>query len=284
MIGELFYKNLNKNAYIKMMTKLRSILGGSLLAAFACLCNAETTKPNIVDTSSDDLGSGDIDCYGQKGADQRPQAPAENKQANSEAKWINLLEGGNLSQWKKWRRGTIESSIGWTVKDGVLSLSKAPEVRTKGGSLTTIKHYQNFELKFEFKISEGGNSGIKYRSLDNLGMEYQILDDVSAKDNKNPKNSAASLYQLVPAPKTKKLKPAGEWNSGRIVANGNQLEHWLNGKKVVSIEFGSEQWVELFKKSKYKIYPDFAKQGGEILLQDHGDDVSFRNLMIRELK
>lgn len=198
--------------------------------------------------------------------------------------WKDLLEGGNLSQWKKWRRGTIEDSVAWTIKDGVLHLSKAPEVKTKGGSITTIKHYQDFELKFEFKIRKAGNSGVKYRSLDNLGFEFQILDDKEHKDNKNPKNRAASIYQLVAAPDDKKMNPVGAWNKARIVAKGNTIEHWLNGVKVTSLEIGSEDWKERFAASKYKKYPDFGKQGGEILLQDHGDDVWFRNLLIRELK
>jgi len=118
----------------------------------------------------------------------------------------------------------------------------------------------------------------------NLGFEFQILDDVAGKDRQNPKNRAGSIYQLVAAPDTKKLNPAGEWNSGRIVAKGNHIEHWLNGEKVAAIEYGSEDWKTRFKASKYKKYPDFSKQGGEILLQDHGDEVWFRNLLIREFK
>lgn len=209
----------------------------------------------------------------------------ENKESTEATEqWHNLLEGDNLSQWKPWRKSSIDKVTAWTVKDGVLHLSKSLENRTKGGSLISVKQYPNFELKFEFKISPGGNSGIKYRSLDNLGLEYQILDDASARDNKNPLNSAASLYQLVPAPKTKKLKPVGEWNTGRIIANGNNIQHWLNGEKVVEIEIDSDEWKTAFEKSKYKKEKEFAKQSAELLIQDHGDEVSFRNLLIKELK
>jgi len=163
-------------------------------------------------------------------------------------------------------------------------LVRPEELKRKGGSITTIKHYHDFELKFDFKISPKGNSGVKYRSLDNLGFEFQVLDDELSKDNKNPLNKAASMYQLVAAPDDKKLNPAGEWNSGRIVAKGDIIEHWLNGEKVARIQLGSKDWDERFLKSKYKKYPDFGKQGGEILLQDHGDEVWYRNIMIREVK
>lgn len=216
----------------------------------------------------------------------KPAANTSDNIEETETKevWHNLLAGDNLSQFKPWRKSSIDKVTAWTVKDGVLHLSKSEENKSKGGSIITLKQYPNFELKFEFKISEAGNSGVKYRSLDNLGLEYQVLDDISSKDNKNPLNSAASLYQLVPAPKTKKLKPVGEWNTGRIIANGNNIQHWLNGEKVVEIEMGSDEWNTAFEKSKYKKEKEFAKQSAEILIQDHGDEVSFRNLMIKELK
>ena len=169
-------------------------------------------------------------------------------------------------------------------KDGVLHLNKSEGRAKYGGSLITLKQYPNFEFKFEFKISKGGNSGIKYRSLDNLGLEYQILDDGAAKDGKNPKNRVASLYQLVAAPDDKPIKPAGEWNTGRIIANGNNIQQWFNGVKMVEIEIGSEEWKAAFADSKYKDKKDFAKQSAEILIQDHGDEVSYRNLFIKELK
>lgn len=214
----------------------------------------------------------------------KPTATDTKEKTETKATWHNLLAGDNLSQFKPWRKSSMEKVTAWTVKDGVLHLSKSPENKTKGGSIITIKQYPNFELKFEFKISPEGNSGVKYRSLDNLGLEYQVLDDIAGKDNKNPLNSTASLYQLVAAPKTKTLKPVGEWNTGRIIANGNNLQHWLNGEKVVEIEMGSEAWNTAFEKSKYKKEPEFAKQAAEILLQDHGDEVSYRNLLIKELK
>jgi len=213
-----------------------------------------------------------------------PTANESITKVDPKEEWHNLIADDNLSQWTTWRKGEIENASAWEIKDGVLYLKKTPELKRKGGSIVTLKPYVNFEFKFEFKIAAGGNSGIKYRSLNNLGLEYQILDDINGKDNKNPKNKAASIYQLVAAPNTKKLNPVGEWNTGRIIANGNQLEHWLNGEKVAEIEMGTKRWKEAFAKSKYKSKPNFAKEDAQILLQDHGDEVSFRNLLIKELK
>jgi len=155
----------------------------------------------------------------------------------AEAKWHNLLKGDKLDQWRSWRKGSIKNTSAWTVKNGILSLSKSEENSQYGGNIITLKQYPNFEFKFEFKISEAGNSGIKYRSLDNLGLEYQILDDSAAKDS-----------------------------------------------KVVEIEIDSDLWKEAFAQSKYKKHKNFAKQSTEILIQDHGNEVSYRNLLIKELK
>ena len=240
-----------------MNTLIKSITLTSLTLITPLICNAQETADSTAKTAKE---MNDI-----------------------KAGWHNLLEGDKLDQWRSWRKG-IENVTAWTVKDGVLHLNKSEGRAKYGGSLITLKQYPNFEFKFEFKISKGGNSGIKYRSLDNLGLEYQILDDGAAKDGKNPKNRVASLYQLVAAPDDKPIKPAGEWNTGRIIANGNNIQQWFNGVKMVEIEIGSEEWKAAFADSKYKDKKDFAKQSAEILIQDHGDEVSYRNLFIKELK
>jgi len=203
------------------------------------------------------------------------------------SEWVNLLEGDSLVLWEKGSGagGTQSKEIGdlWSLKDGVLHLDREKEGR--GGYIVTKKHYYDFELKFDFWISQNGNSGVKYRIDDKgLGLEYQVLDDLRHKDAKNPTHRSASMYELAAAPDTKKEIPAGEgWNSGRIVAKGNLLEHWLNGEKVVSMVFGSDEWKERFAKSKYTVIPGFAESPGPILLQDHQDSVSYRNIRIREL-
>lgn len=201
--------------------------------------------------------------------------------------WVDLLEGSSLSQWKGGTGAPTHSAtrIGdlWELKDGVLHLDR--EKKGRGGYLVTKKSYYDFELRFEFMISYDGNSGVKYRINEKgLGLEYQIIDDEVYRDNKNPTHRTASMYELAAAPDSKTLHPAGKaWNTGRIVAKGNRLEHWLNGEKVVSMEFGSEDWQERFAKSKYRDIPGFAEGAGPILLQDHQDSVSYRNLKIREL-
>ena len=205
--------------------------------------------------------------------------------------WVNLLENDSLEQWEpgptKAKNPSKEIGDRWSLKDGVVHLDRDKE-KGRGGQIWTKKSYLDFELKFDFKIAYDGNSGIKYRAADvkgsAIGCEYQIIDDDHYSDNKNPTHRTACLYELVAVPKDRKLNPAGQWNKGRIRVSKNRFEHWLNGVKVVSIEFGSEDWKERFAKSKYKVHPDFAKHAGPIVLTDHGDTVSYRNVHIRELK
>ena len=190
-------------------------------------------------------------------------------------KMNDLFDKDNFSQWTKVNGEKVDK--GWSVKNGIVHR------HTKGGDIITKEKFKNFELSFEWKISETGNSGIKYRTRGSLGLEYQVLDDQKHRDNKNPTHRAGSLYELVASPDSKPLKPVGEWNKGRIVAKGNKIEHWLNGEKVVEITWGSEEWNKRFQKSKYRKNEGFGSWEGPILLQDHNDPVWFRNLKIRKL-
>jgi hypothetical protein len=169
----------------------------------------------------------------------------------------------------------------WT-RDGLLKM-ELYTATLKVGNIITKEKFKDFELTFEWKISKAGNSGIKYRARGSLGLEYQVLDDQKHRDNKNPTHRAGSLYELVAAPDSKPLKPVGEWNKGRIFVKGNQIEHWLNGEKVVEITWGSEDWKKRFQKSKYHKNEGFGSWEGPILLQDHNDPVWYRNLKIRKL-
>ena len=189
----------------------------------------------------------------------------------------DLLEKGDLSQW----RTSGNKKNGWSVRQGVLQREQK-----KAGGLSTLKHYRDFELKFEWKISKGGNSGIIYRSQKGRGLEYQILDDLGHKRGKDRLHSSAALYDLVEVKQGKTVRPAGEWNTGRILARGNHVEHWLNGEKVLEIDQGSEDWETRYQKSKYRKhgFKDFGKVAAPILIQDHGSQVWYRKIVVREIK
>ena len=211
--------------------------------------------------------------------------------------WKLLFDGKTFNGWRGIGIDSIPAGH-WEIKNGTIHKIASGNVPTmadgqplKGGDLMTDKTFKNFELRFEWKISKGGNSGVKYNvseevSIKNgsshaLGYEYQVLDDKEHADNVNPTHRAASLYDIIEA-KGKTLKPVGEFNTARIVYNNNHLEHWLNGKKVVETDTDTPEFEELFKKSKYKNYPDFTlHKDAHIVLQDHGDDCWYRNIKIK---
>jgi hypothetical protein len=193
-----------------------------------------------------------------------------------EPEWDDLFSSGDFSEWTKVDGDPVPGQ--WTIKNSVVFRGQ-----DGAGSIITKKHYKDFELYFDWKISEAGNSGIKYRSRGHLGLEYQVLDDDKHKDGKKPSHRTAGLYNMVEADPNKSVNPPGEWNSARIVVNGDLVEHWLNGKMVVSIVIGSDDWQERFAKSKYSKHEGFGTWTGPILLQDHYDDVWYRNLRIRKL-
>ena len=155
--------------------------------------------------------------------------------------------------------------------------------------LVTREKFEDFELQLDWRISPGGNSGVIYRVSEdfpqsyNTGPEMQVLDDAKHKDGENPKTSAGALYALI-APKNKILKPVGEWNHARLLVQGNHVEHWLNGSKVVEYELGSQELKSLIADSKFNKMPGFAKEKtGHVCLQHHHDEVWYRNVKIRRL-
>jgi hypothetical protein len=190
--------------------------------------------------------------------------------------WIDLFETGDFSSWTRVNGNPV--SPAWTIEEGIVHRGGI-----RPGDIITRESYQDFELVFEWKISEGGNSGVKYRTRGHLGPEYQVLDDERHRDSRDPRNRAAALYNIYAANENKVLNPVGEWNYGRIRAEGNRIEHWLNGQKVVDAEIGSEEWKDRLEKSKFHQHNDFATWDGPILLQDHGDQVWYRNVKIRRL-
>jgi len=173
---------------------------------------------------------------------------------------------------------------GWEVKDGNITNIKGG----KGGDIITIGEYSDFELSVDYNIEPGCNSGVKYfftkyEKGGNLGMEYQILDDALAEDNKLENHRTGSFYDVMPvAVPDKKVNPPGQWNTIRIVSKKGKVEHWLNGKKILSFTRGNDAFTTAVAKSKFsKAVPAFGTvEKGHILLQDHGGQVSFRNIKI----
>jgi hypothetical protein len=205
--------------------------------------------------------------------------------------WKLLFNGKNLDGWTSTGRDTPPEK-GWDVDNGVLIVNKGGA--QKGGDIITKEQFSDFDLMVEFKITKGANSGIKYFFFRYekggwLGLEYQILDDQThpdAKEGRDGNRLQAGLYDMFPPTKNKKDSPTGEWNTARIVAKGTKVDHYLNGKKVLSFDRKSKQYIEAYKLSKYNnSEPMFGDvKQGHILLQDHGDEVSFRNIKIKVLK
>ncbi len=197
--------------------------------------------------------------------------------------WQLLFDGKTTTGWKS-ARGEKFPEKGWEIKDGVLTVI----AKQRGSDIVTIDQFTNFELQLEFKLTAGANSGIKYNVQPNtsLGLEFQILDDdlhPDAKQGVAGNRTVGSLYDLIPA-ENKIIKPIGEWNQARIIVNGSQVEHWLNGNKVVEYKRGTQLFRALIQKSKFKDFAQFGEHPqGHILLQDHGDAVSFRNIKIKVL-
>lgn len=215
--------------------------------------------------------------------------------------WRLLWDGKTTAGWRSAKADTFPTK-GWEIRDGVLTvLATGGAESAAGGDIVTRERYSEFELMLDFKISEGANSGIKYFCQPNLdpitgtgakaatgsaiGLEFQILDDVrhpDAKLGRDGNRTLGSLYDLIPAAGTKQASPIGEWNTARIVVRGQHVEHWLNGRKVLEYERGSDAFRALVSQSKYKEIPGFGEwPDGHILLQDHGDRVSFRSIKIR---
>lgn len=203
--------------------------------------------------------------------------------------WKFLFDGENLENWRSAKSDSFPSKA-WVIEDGALVLAG------KGGDIVTKEKYGNFELAWEFNLTDGSNSGIKY-FVDSIthrttgatvinGPEYQIIDDLNyegIKDDPNGLSSTGSLYLLY-APENKTLRPAGQWNNARIIAKNGEVEHWLNGRKVLSYQKGSEDFRRKIVETKFKDYPDYGlATEGHILLTDHQDQVYFRNIKIRKL-
>jgi hypothetical protein len=222
--------------------------------------------------------------------------------AQEAAEWVVLFDGESFDGWRGLGLDSVPSGH-WVVEDGTIRKVASGDVPVAadgqpliGGDLLTLDTYRDFELAFEWKVAPGANSGIKYNVSETmstgfpppnaaLGFEYQILDDDLHPDAQNgPNRTAGALYDILPPGPAKQLKPVGEFNEGRIVFQGGHGEHWLNGQMVLEFDLGTPSFESVYAESKYVPIPGFAeKRAGHIVLQDHGDDVWFRNIRIREL-
>ena len=208
--------------------------------------------------------------------------------------WKLLWDGSSSEGWRGAKLDGFPEN-GWSMEEGILKVHKSDGGEsTNGGDIVTTKPYKNFMLKVDFRITEGANSGIKYFVDTNLnkgqgsaiGCEYQILDDrrhPDAKAGKDGNRTLGSLYDLIPASADKPFRN-GFFNTAMVVVEGNHVEHWLNGVKIVEYERNNEEWNQLVQTSKYKDWPNFGNaEEGLLLLQDHGDEVWFQNIKIKEL-
>ncbi|MEX0844884.1 MAG: DUF1080 domain-containing protein [Balneolaceae bacterium] len=213
--------------------------------------------------------------------------------------WELLYDGQSAEKWRGARSDTFPHSpegTGWDVNEGVIKIHESGgKESADAGDIVTKELFSDFELWVDFKITPGANSGIKYfvdadlnkGEGSSIGLEYQILDDERHPDanlgNHEGSRTLASLYDLIKA-ENKKTNPIGEWNHARIISEGNHVEHWLNGRLVLEYERNTPEFQQLVDNSKYKVWPGFGKwEEGNILLQDHGNEVSFRNIFIRKL-
>ena len=215
------------------------------LPVFALLCSSSIANPAAATANEKDL----------------------TKSSPGKGVFETLSKGDTLDDWKH--------NGNWQIKAGIISR------QGKGGSLVYMgkKVPNDFELKFEWKVGKGSNSGVYYRPTQ---YEYQILDNDVHSDGKNPRTSAASLYFCVP-PSRDNTKPVGQWNTGRIVCKGTIVQHWLNGEKVIHVDYQDPKWASQVEMLKQR-GGNLDARGAHLSLQDHGDPVWYRNLQLRELQ
>jgi hypothetical protein len=221
------------------------------------------------------------------------------------AGWRLLFDGRTLAGWRG--LGYDGAPAGhWVVVNGAIekvASGNVPRVADgrplNGGDLMTVDTFGDFELTWEWKVTPGANSGVKYNVSEELsvaqgargapnhsalGFEYQMLDDDRHEDGKLPTHRSGALYDLIAPSEAKALRPVGEWNRATVIFRGNHGEHWLNGQKIVEFELGTARMDSLLAASKYRAIPGFAdRRNGHIVLQDHGDEVYFRTIKVRPL-
>lgn len=206
-----------------------------------------------------------------------------NELSEDEAKdgWKLLFDGKSFDGWRNYKGKDVKK--GWEIVDGMMK-------HTKGGKdLMTVEQYENFELKLEWKVSEGGNSGIFVGAreindkISRSGIEMQIIDNERHPDAQNVKNVSGAAYGLY-VPPAEAARKAGEWNQVHIIQKGSKYEFYQNGVKTAAFDLESTEFIDLIAEAKFKDWPHFARyRKGHIGLQDHGDVVFFRNIKLKQL-
>jgi len=220
------------------------------------------------------------------GSHQTEAVAKANAKDDASGGWTVLFDGQSTEHFRGYKKDGFPEK-GWAVEDGTLRVI----ANTRGsGDIITKETYSDFDLRWEWKVAEGANSGVMYRVEEGRGAtyftgpEYQILGDDKHRDGNNPKTSAGALYALIACNDKKTLKPVGEWNSSRIVIHNNKVQHWLNGEVVVQYVWASDEIKQLIANSKFKNWKQFmTKKEGHIAFQYHNDDVWYRNIRIKDL-
>jgi hypothetical protein len=264
------------------MKKSMRILVMAALAVAIAACAPKGEKRNVNESQKDDTVA-------------KEAAPNTLNQAEFDDGWVLLFDGQSTGNWRGYGLDSFPSK-GWVIEDGTLHvLGSGKGEAGGGGDIITVKKYSNFELSLEWKVSEGGNSGIFYLAQEKPDQpiwksapEMQILDNAKHPDAKlgvEGNRAAGALYDLIPG-KFEAVMPAGEWNKIKIMVYKGTVVHWMNGQNVLEYHLWTDDWKKMVANSKFRDYGDFVNtaQEGYIGLQDHGDDVWFRNIKIRELQ
>ncbi len=212
-----------------------------------------------------------------------------NKYSIDKEKWIPLFDGKSFKGWHGYNKtGAIDN---WTIEDGAMvCLGAAPDAH--GGDIVTDMAYENFELKWEWKITKEGNSGLMYHVVEGekyhapyeTGPEYQMIDDTGFPQKLEEWQKTGADYAMTVPNDKKKIQPVGEWNTSKIVFKKGHVEHWLNGEKIVEFQAWDAKWLKEKQNGKWKDYPDYGMaKKGLIALQDHGHKAYFKNMMIKVL-
>ena len=204
--------------------------------------------------------------------------------------WQLLFDGKTTAGWHTYNKAIVTKN--WKVTDGSLEMDAKEKTAGNGGDIVTDKEFENYELSLQWRISEGGNSGIifniqedsKFGNTYNTGPEMQVLDNIKAEDNKKENHLAGLLYDITGTAALSNPKPVGEWNNVRIIQNNGHLIFKFNDIKTLDVQLGSDEWKTLIAGSKFKTWQNFAvTPKGKIAFQDHGHEVAFRNIKIRQL-